>query len=103
MSKCIGAIDQDASSTRSMLSDRRGPVVSMAQMEHRQVYPKPGWVEHDPLEILERCRARRCRTRRRGMQPAQPMRPSANDHVIEPRRPSNREAVRAQPPLFPRA
>jgi len=34
-----------------MVFDRAGAVVSQAQMEHRQIYPRPGWVEHDALEI----------------------------------------------------
>jgi len=37
-----------------MLFDRSGQVISMAQKEHRQIYPQPGWVEHDPLEIWQR-------------------------------------------------
>src|SRR5437762_13353871 len=37
-----------------MVFDRAGRVVALAQKEHEQIYPKPGWVEHDPLEILRR-------------------------------------------------
>jgi glycerol kinase len=48
----IGAIDQGTSSTRFIVFDKSGQVVSIAQKEHRQIYPRPGWVEHDPLEIL---------------------------------------------------
>jgi len=48
----IGAIDQGTSSTRFIVFDKAGQVISMAQKEHRQIFPKPGWVEHDPLEIL---------------------------------------------------
>jgi glycerol kinase len=54
MSKYIAAIDQGTTSTRCMLFDHSGGVVSVAQKEHRQIYPQPGWVEHDPLEIWER-------------------------------------------------
>ena len=56
MSKYIAAIDQGTTSTRCMLFDHSGSVVSVAQKEHRQIYPQPGWVEHDPLEIWERTR-----------------------------------------------
>ncbi|MBT3391242.1 MAG: glycerol kinase GlpK [Chloroflexi bacterium] len=54
MSKYIAAIDQGTTSTRCMLFNRRGEVVSVAQKEHKQIYPQPGWVEHDPLEIWQR-------------------------------------------------
>jgi glycerol kinase len=47
----IGAIDQGTTSTRFMIFDRAGHVVSTAQTEHRQIFPQPGWVEHDALEI----------------------------------------------------
>ncbi len=50
----IGALDQGTTSTRFMIFDRRGRVVSVAQKEHEQIYPAPGWVEHDPLEIWRR-------------------------------------------------
>jgi len=48
----IGAIDQGTTSTRFMVFDANGRIVSVAQKEHRQIYPKPGWVEHDPAEII---------------------------------------------------
>jgi glycerol kinase len=51
MSRFIGALDQGTTSTRFIVFDRRGKIVAVAQKEHRQIYPKPGWVEHDPLEI----------------------------------------------------
>ena len=54
MSRYIEAIDQGTTSTRCMLFDHGGAVVSKDQKEHRQLYPKPGWVEHDPMEIWER-------------------------------------------------
>jgi len=52
MSRYIGAIDQGTTSSRFIVFDRHGGIVSIAQKEHRQIYPRPGWVEHDPLEIL---------------------------------------------------
>ena len=47
----ILALDQGTSSSRSIVFDESGQMVSMAQREFRQIYPKPGWVEHDPREI----------------------------------------------------
>ena len=52
MSRYVGAIDQGTTSTRFIVFDRNGGIVSLAQKEHRQIYPRPGWVEHDPLEIV---------------------------------------------------
>ena len=49
----VAAIDQGTTSTRCMIFDRGGAVASLAQHEHRQIYPRPGWVEHDPIEIWE--------------------------------------------------
>lgn len=54
MKNYIGAIDQGTTSTRFMVFDQSARVVAVAQKEHEQIYPKPGWVEHDPLEILRR-------------------------------------------------
>lgn len=45
------ALDQGTSSSRSIVFDARGHIVSLAQQELPQIYPQPGWVEHDPLEI----------------------------------------------------
>jgi glycerol kinase len=45
------AIDQGTTSTRCIVFDRRGQLVSLAQQEHKQYFPKPGWVEHDAAEI----------------------------------------------------
>ena len=53
MPKFIAAIDQGTTSSRCILFDRGGNIVSVAQKEHQQIYPKPGWVEHAPLEIWE--------------------------------------------------
>ena len=47
----LGALDQGTTSTRFVIFDRWGRTVSSAQKEHRQIYPQPGWVEHDPEEI----------------------------------------------------
>jgi len=54
MATYIGAIDQGTTSTRFMVFDKGGRVISVAQKEHEQIYPKPGWVEHDPAEIWTR-------------------------------------------------
>lgn len=56
MPKYVAAIDQGTTSTRFMIFDHGGNVVARDQREHQQIYPKPGWVEHDPLEILARTR-----------------------------------------------
>src|SRR5213594_362788 len=50
----IGAIDQGTTSTRCMVFDADGRIVGTAQKEHEQIYPKPGWVEHDPAEVWAR-------------------------------------------------
>jgi glycerol kinase len=50
----LGAIDQGTTSTRFIVFDRTGRIVSVAQKEHEQIYPKQGWVEHDPEEIWRR-------------------------------------------------
>ncbi len=57
MNGTIAAIDQGTTSTRCMIFDRAGRVVAAAQREHRQIHPHPGWVEHDPLEILRAAEA----------------------------------------------
>ena len=54
MASYIGAIDQGTTSSRFIVFDRAGRIVSSAQREHEQIYPKPGWVEHDPEEIWRR-------------------------------------------------
>jgi len=51
MAKYIGAIDQGTTSSRFIVFDRSGRIVTTAQKEHEQIYPKPGWVEHNPDEI----------------------------------------------------
>ncbi len=54
MPEYIAAIDQGTTSTRCMVFDRTGRVISVEQREHQQIYPRAGWVEHDPLEIWTR-------------------------------------------------
>ena len=54
MTEYIASIDQGTTSTRCMVFDHGGQVVAVAQKEHRQIYPQPGWVEHDPIEIWQR-------------------------------------------------
>jgi glycerol kinase len=54
MADYVGAIDQGTTSTRFMIFDHGGNVVGVDQREHEQIYPKPGWVEHDPKEIWTR-------------------------------------------------
>jgi glycerol kinase len=51
VTRYVGAIDQGTTSTRFMVVDLRGHVIAVEQKEHRQIYPQPGWVEHDPMEI----------------------------------------------------
>ncbi len=53
----VAALDQGTTSSRCMLFDERGRTVATAQHEHRQITPRPGWVEHDADEILARSRA----------------------------------------------
>jgi glycerol kinase len=55
MAKYAAALDQGTTSTRCMIFDHGGQVVSVVQKEHEQIYPKPGWVEHDAKEIWQRC------------------------------------------------
>ncbi len=54
MTKYIAAIDQGTTSTRCMVFDHDGGVISIHQLEHTQIYPQAGWVEHDPLEVWAR-------------------------------------------------
>ncbi|HBR08367.1 MAG TPA: glycerol kinase, partial [Clostridiales bacterium] len=53
MSAYIIAIDQGTTSSRAIVFNASGKVVSVAQHPFRQIYPKPGWVEHDPMDILD--------------------------------------------------
>jgi glycerol kinase len=54
MPRYIGAVDQGTTSTRFIVFDALGAVVAHRQLEHAQIMPKPGWVEHDPVEIAAR-------------------------------------------------
>lgn len=54
MAKYVAAIDQGTTSTRCMIFNHSGESVGSQQLEHEQIYPKPGWVEHDPMEIWQR-------------------------------------------------
>jgi glycerol kinase len=54
LGKLVGALDQGTTSTRFIIFDTTGAVVAVDQQEHRQIFPKPGWVEHDPSEIIDR-------------------------------------------------
>ena len=54
MAEYVGALDQGTTSTRFMVFDHHGQVVSVDQKEHEQIFPKPGWVEHDATEIWDR-------------------------------------------------
>ena len=55
MARYVGALDQGTTSTRFMIFDRTGFEIARHQLEHQQILPGPGWVEHDPLEIAARC------------------------------------------------
>ena len=56
MADFVGAVDQGTTSTRFMVFDHGGNEVARHQLEHRQILPRAGWVEHDPVEIWERTR-----------------------------------------------
>ena len=51
LAKYIMALDQGTTSSRAIIFNHNGTIVSTADKEFRQIYPKPGWVEHDPMEI----------------------------------------------------
>ena len=53
MTKYIGSIDQGTTTTRFIVFDSSGKIIAVDQKEHRQFFPKPGWVEHDPNEIFK--------------------------------------------------
>jgi glycerol kinase len=54
MTKFIASVDQGTTSTRCILIDQSGQAITSSQKEHKQKYPRPGWVEHDPIEIWKR-------------------------------------------------
>ena len=53
MAKYVGAIDQGTTSNRFIIFDHGGQIIAVDQKEHEQIFPKPGWVEHNPLEIWQ--------------------------------------------------
>ncbi|HET6187497.1 MAG TPA: glycerol kinase GlpK, partial [Trebonia sp.] len=56
MADFVGAVDQGTTSTRFMIFDHGGNEVGRHQLEHQQILPRPGWVEHNPVEVWERTR-----------------------------------------------
>ena len=52
MNKYVIALDQGTTSSRAIVFDHQGRIISVAQHEFPQIYPQPGWVEHDPMTIL---------------------------------------------------
>jgi len=57
MAGYVGALDQGTTSTRFIIFDYAGSIKSVAQKEHEQIFPRPGWVEHDPMEIWQNTQA----------------------------------------------
>lgn len=57
MSKYIGALDLGTTSNRFIIFDHSGNIIGLDQIEHEQIFPRPGWVEHDPREIWQNCEA----------------------------------------------
>src|SRR5215471_1584705 len=57
MANYAAAVDQGTTGTRFMVFSHDGKVVSSDYAEHEQIYPKPGWVEHDPMEVWEKTQA----------------------------------------------
>lgn len=57
MSRFIGAMDQGTTSTRFVIANKAGDIIAQDQREHRQIYPRPGWVEHDAAEIWRNAQA----------------------------------------------
>ncbi|HMP77190.1 MAG TPA: glycerol kinase GlpK [Kiritimatiellia bacterium] len=69
--KGVLALDQGTTSSRAIIFDRRGRMLGAAQREFRQYFPKPGWVEHDPLEIWNsQLATARAALKRSGLKPA---------------------------------
>src|SRR5919112_4929102 len=56
MADYILAIDQGTTSTRTIIFDKKGSIVATGQLEHEQIFPRAGWVEHDPMEIWHNTR-----------------------------------------------
>ena len=53
MAKYVGAVDQGTTSNRFIIFDHSGQIVAFDQKEHEQIFPQPGWVEHNALEIWQ--------------------------------------------------
>lgn len=56
MNEYIGTIDQGTTSSRFIIFNNAGKIVTSSQLEHQQIFPQPGWVEHNPMEIIENVR-----------------------------------------------
>ena len=56
MADYVVAIDQGTTSTRAIIFDKSGSIVSTGQLEHEQIFPRAGWVEHNPMEIWNNTR-----------------------------------------------
>src|SRR6188472_175196 len=56
MADYVLAIDQGTTSSRAIIFDKAGSIISTGQLEHEQIFPKAGWVEHDPAEIWNNTR-----------------------------------------------
>jgi glycerol kinase len=70
VTRYLGAVDQGTTSTRFIIFERSGKMVACEQHEHKQIYPQPGWVEHDPEEIWHRTQEVIARgMQQRGLQP----------------------------------
>ena len=57
MGTYVGAVDLGTTSNRFIIFDQKGRIVGLDQKEHEQIFPKPGWVEHDPMEIWRNTQA----------------------------------------------
>ena len=53
MNRCILAVDQSTQATKGLLFDKNGILIARADRTHRQIINEQGWVEHDPLEIMQ--------------------------------------------------
>ena len=62
METYLAALDQGTTTSRAILFNSRGEIVAKAQYPFRQIFPQPGWVEHDPMEIWASGRPRSCGT-----------------------------------------
>ena len=74
MKHYIAALDQGTTSSRCVIFDRQGHIVGMAQREFTQIYPQPGWVEQDPMEIWSSQSARNHNSLGQGNRSAHPQR-----------------------------